>query len=140
RIQAAQILAAEEQAAKEQAAREQAAREQAAKEQAAREQAAKEAAKDHAVKEKVESAYFFRIDGKDAQGRAASYDFVILTGDYTSALGSTTEVISNGTAVPEAEVAERVLSPKIRESLASASDLIAVGLASLEGEREREEE
>ncbi len=92
-----------------------------------------------AAREKIESAYFFRIDGKDTQGRAASFDFVILTGGYTWALGSTSEVVSNGAPVPEQEVAERVLSPKIRESLASASDLIAVGLASQEGEREREE-
>jgi hypothetical protein len=93
----------------------------------------------HAVREKIESAYFFRIDGKDAQGRAASFDFIMLTGDYTWALGSTTEVVSKGAAVPEAEVTERVLSPKVRESLASASDLISVGLASQEGEREAEE-
>jgi hypothetical protein len=81
----------------------------------------------HAVREKIESAYFFRIDGKDSQGRAASFDFIMLTGDFTWALGSTTEVVSKGAAVPEAEVTERVLSPKIRESLASASDLISVG-------------
>ncbi len=136
---AAREQAAREQAAKEQAAQEQAAREQAAKEQAARDQAAQAPVKDHAAKEKIESAYFFRIDGKDAQGRAASFDFIILTGDYTWALGSAKEVISNGKPVPEAEVAGRVLTPKIRESLASASDLIAVSLASLEGEREHEE-
>jgi hypothetical protein len=93
----------------------------------------------HVVREKIESAYFFRIDGKDTQGRAASFDFIVLTGDYTWALGSTTEVVSKGAAVPEAEAAERVLSPKIRESLSSASDLISVGLASQEGEREAEE-
>ena len=93
----------------------------------------------HAAREKIESAYFFRVDGKDTQGRAASFDFIVLTGDYTWALGSTSEVISKGERVPEAEVAERVLSPKIRELLASASDLIAVGVASQEGDREDEE-
>ncbi len=139
-IQAAKEQAQKELALKEQAAREAAAREQAAKEAAAREQAAKEqGVKDHAAKEKVENAYVFRIDGKDGQGRAASFDFIILAGDYAWALGSSTEVVSKGTAIPEAEVAGRVLTPKIRESLSSASDLIAVGLASLEGERQREE-
>ncbi len=93
----------------------------------------------HAAREKIESAYFFRVDGKDAQGRAASFDFIVLTGDYTWALGNTAEVVSKGEQVPEAEVVERVLSPKIRESLASASDLIAVGVASQEGDREDEE-
>ncbi len=93
----------------------------------------------HAVREKIESAYFFRIDGKDTQGRAASFDFIVLTGEYTWALGSSTEVVSKGATVPEAEVTERVLPAKVRESLASASDLISVGLASQEGEREAEE-
>jgi hypothetical protein len=102
-------------------------------------QAAQSAQPQHAVREKIESAYFFRVDGKDTQGRAASFDFIVLTGDYTWALGSTSEVISKGATVPEAEVAGRVLSPKIRESLSSASDLISVGLASQEGEREAEE-
>ncbi len=92
-----------------------------------------------AVREKVESAYFFRIDGKDTQGRAASFDFIVLTGDFTWVKGSANEVASHDTAIPEAEAAGRVLTPKILESLASASDLIAVGLASQEGEREREE-
>ena len=92
-----------------------------------------------AAKEKIESAYFFRVDGKDKAGNAASFDFIVLSGDYTWALGSTTEVVAKTGPVPEAEIAGRVLSPKIVESLSSASDLIAVGLASSEGERETEE-
>jgi hypothetical protein len=92
-----------------------------------------------AVKEKIESAYFFRIDGKDKAGNAASFDFIVLSGDYTWALGSTTDVVAKTGPVPQAETVDRVLSPKIRESLASASDLIAVGVASSEGEREAEE-
>ncbi len=53
--------------------------------------------------------------------------------------GSTTEVNSDGKVIPEAEVAGRVITDKVRVSLASASDLIAVGLASQEGERSQEE-
>ena len=67
----------------------------------------------HVERQKIESAYFFRVDGKDTAGRAASFDFIVLTGDYTWALGSATEVVSKGAAIPEAETAERVLSPKI---------------------------
>lgn len=93
----------------------------------------------HAAREKIESAYFFRIDGKDSQGRAASFDFIVLAGDFTWALGSTTQVVSKGETVPEAEAADRVLPPKVRESLANTTDLISVGLASQEGEREMEE-
>ena len=93
----------------------------------------------YAAKLKVENAFFFRIDGKDKQGHSAAFDFIILTKDYTWAKGSASEVVSNGTVIPEAGAAERVLTPNVRTSLASASDLIAVGLASSEGERAQEE-
>src|SRR5215469_6268869 len=97
-------------------------------------------AKKHAARVKIENAYFFRIDGRDSQGRPASFDFVILTNDSTWVLGSSSEVSFHDKVVPEAEAAEQVFSVKIGESLSSASDLIAIGLASQEGEREREEE
>ncbi len=93
----------------------------------------------HAAREKVENAFFFRIDGKDKLGRAAAFDFIILTDGYTWVKGSTSEVVSGDRVIPEAEVADHVLSPKVRNSLGSASDLIAVGLASQEGQRTQEE-
>ena len=93
----------------------------------------------HAAREKVENAFFFRIDGKDRLGRAAAFDFIILTDGYTWVKGSTNEVVSGDRVIPEAEVADHVISPKVRELLAGASDLIAVGLASQEGERTQEE-
>ncbi len=93
----------------------------------------------HAAREKVENAFFFRIDGKDRLGRAAAFDFIILTDGYTWVKGSTNEVVSGDRVIPEAEVADHVISPKVRDSLAGASDLIAVGLASQEGERTQEE-
>jgi hypothetical protein len=97
-------------------------------------------AKTHVEKQKVENAYFYRIDGKDKQGRAAAFDFIILTNEFTWVIGSTVEVVSSGNVIPEAEIADRVLTPQVRDSLASASDVIAVGLASSEGERAKEEE
>ena len=93
----------------------------------------------HAEKQKVENAYFFRIDGKDSQGQPATFDFIMLTNEFTWAKGSTSQVISGDKVIPEAEAAHRVLSQQVRDSLASASDLIAVGLASQEGERTQEE-
>ncbi|ADP72062.1 hypothetical protein Rvan_2855 [Rhodomicrobium vannielii ATCC 17100] len=96
-------------------------------------------AEKHAPKEKVENAYFFRIDGKDVEGRTASFDYIIVTNDYTWVKGSTTEVVANDTVIPEEETADRIITPKVKESFASALDLIAVGLASREGDREAEE-
>jgi hypothetical protein len=95
--------------------------------------------KTHAEKQKVENAYFFRIDGKDKQGRAATFDYIMLTNEYTWVIGSTSQIVSGGATIPEAEAAGRVLTQQVRESLSSASDLIGVGLASSEGEREAEE-
>ena len=95
--------------------------------------------KSHAAKEKIENAYVFRIDGKDAQSRAASFDLVILTDEYTWVKGSSTEVVSRGATIPADEAANRIFTPQIRSSLVSDSNLIAVGLASSEGDREKEE-
>ena len=53
---------------------------------------------------------------------------------------STSEILAkSGQTVPDAEVPDRVFAPRIRESLSHATDLIAVGLASQEGERSQEE-
>ena len=101
--------------------------------------AAEAAVKKHAEKQKVENAFFFRIDGKDGQGQPATFDFIMLTNEFTWAKGSTSQVISGERVIPEAEVAHRVLTREVRDSLESASDLIAVGLASQEGERTQEE-
>lgn len=110
-----------------------------AKAAAAEAKAAAPETKKAAEKLKVDDALFFRVGGKDSAGRAASFDFVILTNAYTWARGSTNQVISGGKVIPEAEVAGRVMAPKVLESLGSASDLIAVGLASKDGKRTDEE-
>ena len=95
--------------------------------------------KKHAEKQKVENAFFFRVDGKDSQGQPATFDFIMLTNEFTWVKGSTTQVISGDKVIPETEAADRVLTQQVRDSLSSASDLIAVGLASSEGERTQEE-
>ena len=92
-----------------------------------------------AEKLKVENAVVFRIDGKDKQGKAAAFDFIILSNDYAWASGSTSRVTSGGKLIPEAEAANRIFAPKVRDALAGASDLIGVGLASKDGNRSEEE-
>ena len=71
--------------------------------------------KKHAEKQKVENAYFFRVDGKDSQGQPATFDFIMLTNEFTWAKGSTTQVISGDKVIPEAEAADRVLTQQVRE-------------------------
>jgi len=95
--------------------------------------------KNPAEKQKVENAVVFRIDGKDKEGRAAAFDFVVLSSDYVWALGSTSQVVSGGKVIREAEAANRIFAPKVRDALAGASDVIGVGLASKDGNRSEEE-
>jgi hypothetical protein len=92
-----------------------------------------------AEKQKVENAVVFRIDGKDKDGRAAAFDFVVLSSGYEWALGSTSQVVSGGKVIREEEAADRIFAPKVRDALASVSDVIGVGLASKDGIRSEEE-
>ncbi len=95
--------------------------------------------KSPAEKQKVENAVVFRIDGKDKEGRAAAFDFVVLSSDYVWALGSTSQVVSGGKVIREADAANRIFAPKVRDALAGVSDVIGVGLASKDGIRSEEE-
>ncbi len=95
--------------------------------------------KNPAEKQKVENAVVFRIDGKDKEGRPAAFDFVVLSTDYVWALGSTSQIVSGGKVIREAEAANRIFAPKVRDALAGVSDVIGVGLASKDGNRSEEE-
>ena len=95
--------------------------------------------KNLAEKQKVENAVVFRIDGKDKEGRPAAFDFVVLSNDYVWARGSTSQVVSGGKVIREADAANRIFAPKVRDALAGASDVIGVGLASNDGIRSEEE-
>jgi photosynthetic reaction center cytochrome c subunit len=92
-----------------------------------------------APKERVESASLFRIEGKDSSGKKAAFDYIILTDDYTWVRGSAQQVSARGTTVPDADVAKRVIAPQLLSNLERATDLIAVGVASHEGEKVQEE-
>jgi hypothetical protein len=87
-------------------------------------------------KQKVEDAIYYRVDGKDKQGREASFAFIMLTNGYAWAKGSSSAVFLSGKAIPDAS---RLFAPKLRDSLTRMSDVIAVGLATDEGKRVEEE-
>jgi hypothetical protein len=80
----------------------------------------------------------FPIEGFDAAGRRALFDVVVLTKNYGWVLGSTTELERGTDRLSPKEIEEEVLAPQLREGLGSAHELIAVGVASQEGELERE--
>lgn len=82
----------------------------------------------------------FPIAGVDNAGRRAVFDVVVLTKDYGWVRGSTTELERDGRRLSAAEIEREILAPQLRENLRRAQQLIAVGLASQEGEVAREEQ
>ena len=80
----------------------------------------------------------FPIEGVDAQGRRALFDVVVLTKNYGWVLGSTSELERGNQKLNARDIDDEVLAPQLREGLGSARELIAVGVASQEGELERE--
>lgn len=75
----------------------------------------------------------FPIDGVDKAGRRVLFDVVVLTKDYGWVIGSTEDLMRGDTRLTPADIETEVLAPQMREGLAKASALIAVGVASQEG-------
>ncbi|MET0407563.1 MAG: hypothetical protein ABW006_04260 [Hyphomicrobium sp.] len=82
----------------------------------------------------------FPIEGTDRQGRAVTFDVVVLTKNYGWVRGSTTELEKDDRRLSPQEIQAEVLAPQLRDGLRSARGLIAVGLASQEGDVAREEQ
>lgn len=80
----------------------------------------------------------FPIEGQDRAGRLALFDVVVLTKDYGWVKGSTTELERGETRLTAEDVENEVLAPQLRQGLGAAQELIAVGLASQEGEKDTE--
>lgn len=91
-----------------------------------------------AVKKWNERTLVFPIEGTDSSGRRAMFDVVVLTKDYGWIKGSTTELERGEQRLTAEDIENEVLAPQLREGLGSARQLIAVGLASQEGELEKE--
>lgn len=91
-------------------------------------------------KQRVDNAFIFPVEGVDAAGRRAAFDFIILTNEFTWVKGSTFQVESKGQIIADEAVVQQVISADIRNALTNARELIAVGLASQEGEQAAEEQ
>jgi hypothetical protein len=81
-----------------------------------------------------DNSVVFPIDGADKAGRKAGFDVVIKAKEITWVSGSTAEVARNGEPVPVGDVLAQLFGPEVQHGLAPSDDLIAVGLASHEGE------
>ena len=85
-----------------------------------------------------ERTLVFPIDGTDKSGHHALFDVVVLTKTYGWVKGSTSELERGDTKLSAEAIENEVLAPQLRKGLGSARELIAVGLASQEGELDRE--
>lgn len=85
-----------------------------------------------------ERTLVFPIEGADAAGRRALFDVVVLTKNYGWTLGSTEELERGSQKLTAEEIQDEVLAPQLREGLGRAKELIAVGVASQEGDVEKE--
>lgn len=87
-----------------------------------------------------ERTLVFPIEGVDKSNRHVVFDVVVLTKDYGWVRGSTTELEKGERRLLPDEIQNEVLAPQLRKGLGSARVLIAVGLASQEGDVSREEQ
>jgi hypothetical protein len=86
----------------------------------------------------TDTARAFPIEGVDNAGRTALFDVVVLTKDFGWVRGSSSELERNGRRLEARDIQRELIAPTVRDGLSDARSLIAVGLASQEGELDRE--
>lgn len=85
-----------------------------------------------------DNARAYSIEGYDNSGRYAMFDVVVLTKDYGWVLGSSEELEREGQRLTPADIEQRILAPRLRNEISTAEQIIAVGIASQEGDLKRE--
>ncbi len=86
------------------------------------------------------SSVVFPIEGHDAAQKRAAFDVAVLPTDLTWARKSSTVVTQGDQPIPEQDTADRVFTPELRSGLDRSGQVIAVGLASQEGQVQEEAE
>jgi hypothetical protein len=84
------------------------------------------------------SSVIYPIEGYDEEGRHAAFDVAVLPQDLTWSRRSDADLDQSGTLISNANVPDRVFTPELREGLSRSGELIAVGLASHEGQSQAE--
>lgn len=86
------------------------------------------------------SSVVFPIEGKDLARKRAAFDVAVLPADLAWARKSSTALVQGGAPIPENEAAARIFSAELRDGLSRSTEVIAIGLASQEGQRAEETE
>jgi hypothetical protein len=80
----------------------------------------------------------FEIEGRDKAGRRGTFDVVVAKKQFLWVRGSAEELEKDGKVIPGAELTNDVLDQEVRDGLANAREIIAVGTASQEGDAAQE--
>jgi hypothetical protein len=80
----------------------------------------------------------FPIEGKDQAGRKAAFDVAVLPKDLAWVSKSATNLALAGEPIPDDQTVGRLFTPELRDGLAQSKQVVAVGLASQEGQVEEE--
>jgi len=75
----------------------------------------------------------FAIEGKDQAGRRGTFDVVVLNKSFLWVRGSADQLEKDGQVIAGEDMASAVLDDEVRAALADAKEVIAVGVASQEG-------
>jgi hypothetical protein len=75
----------------------------------------------------------FAIEGRDAAGRRGAFDVVVLNKSFLWVRGSAEDLEKDGVTIPPDQLAAAVLDDEVKNALADAKEVIAVGTASQEG-------
>lgn len=80
----------------------------------------------------------FPIEGKDAAGKHAAFDVAVLPKDLAWVSKSATNLALAGQQIPDDQLAEKLFTPELKDGLARSAQVMAIGLASQEGQVEEE--
>lgn len=86
------------------------------------------------------SSVIFPIEGKDGAGKHAAFDVAVLPKELSWVSKSSTQLSMSGEVIPDDQLNGRLFTPELRDGLAKSAQVLAIGLASQEGQVEEETE
>lgn len=84
------------------------------------------------------SSVIFPIEGKDDAGRKAAFDVAVLPKELSWVSKSSTQLIQGSEVIPDDQLTARLFSQELRDGLGQSKQVMAIGLASQEGQVEEE--
>ncbi len=84
------------------------------------------------------SSVIFPIEGKDSAGKHAAFNVAVLPKDLNWVSKSSMQLSQNGETIPDDQLNARLFSPELRDGLSQSKQVLAIGLASQEGQVEEE--